>query len=61
MTANDVEKKKKQVVIVYFTVFFAVFVVATIVAWQRRVDDARKAKEAAPISTATQVAPVPSR
>jgi hypothetical protein len=52
------EKKKHKVVIVYFAVFFTIFITATSVAWKRRIEDARNAKDHAPPTSASRTAPV---
>jgi hypothetical protein len=59
--AQDIQKKKRLVAIVYATVFLGLFSLATAVSWNRRVEDAKSAKDAAPPSTASQVAPVKTR
>jgi len=57
--AGDIKAKKRLVVVVYATVFMTLFIIAVAVSWNRRIDDARNAKDAAPVST--QVAPVATR
>lgn len=60
----DLTKKKRLVVLVYFTVFFTLFALAVRSGWQRRIDDARDEKaayDAAAAASASKTAPVSSK
>jgi hypothetical protein len=60
--ASELEKKKRIVVIVYALVFVTMFSLAAAVAINRRIEDARHAKDTtAPVGSAAEVAPVASR
>lgn len=59
--ATPLEKKKRLVVLAYATLFVGLFAAASAVAINRKIEDAKHAKEAAPIGSSSLVAPVPSR
>ncbi len=59
--ASELEKKKRIIVVIYALVFVTMFSAAAAVAINRKIEDARHAKETAPVGSSGQVAPVPSR
>ena len=59
--ASELERKKRVVAIVYGLVFVTMFSLAAAVAINRKIEDARHAKDTAPVGSAAEVAPVASR
>ncbi len=57
----ELERKKKLVAIAYMTVFTIMFVLAAAVSINRKIEDARSARDAALVGSGSSTAPVASR